>query len=170
MRDELFRYYVELGHKLNYYRAYSISARRIKNAYSGFLMLVSAAGIATLSCWDKLPILWSVIALSAQVLQVLQPLTQSAKQKEALKYIIQDTSKIFDDVRELWDSVGAYEIPAGCDFYKELAKFRRREDDVIERFASDLDFPHKKRLEKKAKENNSDYFRYHYNAHIAEEW
>ncbi len=39
MNEELFKYYVELGHSLNYERVYYISARRISSAYSGFYYL-----------------------------------------------------------------------------------------------------------------------------------
>ena len=161
MRDCLFKYYVELGHKLSYYRAYSISVRRIKNIYSGFLMLVSAGSITTLVVWKQFPMIWSAIVLIAQVLQTLQPLSQAAKQHQALKYIIQDTESIFNSVQKLWDSVYAYKSDNFFDDTNDIiAEFRTSENKSIERFASDIDFPFKKRLDQK---DNLRFFEYYYN-------
>lgn len=164
MRDELFAYYVEFGHGFCYKRRYLISCRRISNLYSGFLMLVSAGSIVTLSCWEKYPMLWGMIALLAQVLQILKPLMQSEKQRQALKYIIQDAASLFDELVAYWDTLDASvsneasdnEIVAKIQDFK--AKMRASED----RFAGDLDFPLKKRLDKKASEDNMKYFWYHY--------
>ena len=165
MRDTLFLYYVEFGHGLCYKRRYAISARRIKNLYSGFLMLASAGSIAALAVWKELPLLWSVIAVTAQTMQVLQPLTQAAKQQEALKYILQDASRIFDEIASYWDLVGSREIRP--EEYQNVAdkisEFKSRMRESEERFASDLHFPRKPWLIKPASRDNQEYFWYHYN-------
>ncbi len=110
MRDQLFQYYVELGHELCYQNAFAISADRIDAVYSGFLLLASAGGIVTLSCWDKVPLLWAIITLAAQIMQVLKPLMPFARQKDALRYIEQDTQALFNEVCFYWDTVGRYEL------------------------------------------------------------
>lgn len=132
--------------------------------YSGFLMLMSAGGIVTLSYWKKYPLLLSMIALAAQVLQVLQPLTQSAKQRQALKYIIQDASALFDEIGAYWRTIDNQNpsLINDDDIETHLAEFKQRARDSESRFAGDLDFPFKKRLDKKAGDENSKYFWYHY--------
>ena len=153
MNEELFRYYVELGHNLCYERVYYVSTRRISNAYSGFLLLASAGGIVTLSIWDAFPVLWAVIAVLAQVLQVLQPLTQASRQRTALKYMIQDREILFDEVCTYWNDIGAYEIPPEQEpsVRTKITEWKQRERSIRDRFAGDIDFPAKKRLGNAAK-------------------
>lgn len=168
MRDELFRYYVELGHSLNYERAYYISTRRISSVYSGILLVASAGGIVTLSVWDKVPVLWAGIALLAQVLQVLQPLTQASKQRAALKYMIQDKEILFDEVGNYWNDVGSYEIaPEQEKEVRDLLNtWKQRERESHDRFAGDIDFPQKTRIDKTARKANRRYFWYNYDVDI----
>ncbi len=163
MRAVFFSFYVEFGHSLCYKRKYAISARRISSAYTGLLMLVSAGGIVTLSCWEKYPVLWSVITLAAQVLQVLKPLTQAAKQRQALSYINQDASRIWDEIRAYWDKIESKgnEI-AGEEISEAIRRFEDRMRDSEERFSDGVDFPFKKRLDNAARQDNSKYFWYHY--------
>lgn len=171
MNEELFRYYVELGHNLCYERVYYVSTRRISNAYSGFLLLASAGGIVTLSIWDAFPVLWAVIAVLAQVLQVLQPLTQASRQRAALKYMIQDREILFDEVCTYWNDIGAYEIPPEHEssVRAKITEWKQRERSIRDRFAGDIDFPAKKRLENAAKKMNRRYFWYNYDVDIKEE-
>ena len=171
MNEELFRYYVELGHNLCYERVYYVSTRRISNAYSGFLLLASAGGIVTLSIWDAFPVLWAVIAVLAQVLQILQPLTQASRQRAALKYMIQDREILFDEVCTYWNDIGAYEIPPEQEssVRAKITEWKQRERSIRVRFAGDIDFPTKKRLENAAKKMNRRYFWYNYDVDIKEE-
>lgn len=168
MRDELFRYYVDLGHSLHYEKAYYISSRRISSIYSGILLVASAGGIVTLSIWDKVPVLWAIIALLAQVLQVLQPLTQASKQRAALRYMIQDKEILFDEVCAYWNDVGIYEIPAEHDGAVRalLTEWKQRERASRDRFSGDLDFPYKPRIDRVAKEMNRRYFWYNHDVDI----
>lgn len=170
MRDTLFGYFVEVGHSLCYMSAYATSARRIENLYSGFLMLASAAGIVKLAFWDSVPFLWVGIAAAAQILQVLKPLMPFSKQRDALKYTVQDIQALFDDVALYWDSVGAYDIPPEQSRHvaKEIREFKRRQQASENRFAADIDFPPKKRLMKKAAKENQKYFYSHYEVKVKE--
>ena len=164
MRDELFAYYVEFGHGLCYKRRYLISCRRISNLYSGFLMLVSAGSIVTLSCWEKYPMLWGIIALLAQILQILKPLMQSEKQRQTLKYIIHDAASLFDELAAYWDTLDAsgHIEAGGSEIAAKIQNFKTKMRTSEDRFAGDLDFPFKKRLDKKAQKDNIKYFWYHY--------
>lgn len=164
MRDVLFNYYVELGHELQYQNAYLLSATRIDNAYSAFLMLTSATGIVTLSCWDQVPLLWALIALVAQILQTLKPLMPFSRQKDALRFMRQDTQALFDDLALFWDTIGScYETPAQNEQIKQkLYEIQMKQRMCIDRFAADIEFPNKKRLAKKAKQANEKYFWFHY--------
>ena len=164
MYDELFRYYVELGHSLCYEKAYYISARRISSVYAGILLIASAGGIVTLSIWDKVPMLWATIALLAQVLQVLQPLTQASKQRVALKYMIQDKEALFDEVSAYWNDIGSFDrSPAHeSEIRSLLTEWKQRERASHDRFAGDVDFPYKNRIDRDAKKTNLRYFRYNY--------
>lgn len=172
MRDELFAYFVEAGHDLCYLRAYSIFTRRISNVYSGFLMLISAGGIVTLSCWAKYPVIWALIVVVAQILQVLKPLMQAPRQRAALKYIIQDTNVVFDEICTYWDTVGSYDPPLESDLQiaSRIEGFKMQIRNSKNRFAADLDFPFNKRLDKVAKTENSKFFWYHYKMKIEEEY
>ena len=171
MREELFSYYVELGHSLCYERMYYISARRIGNVYSGFLLLASAGGIVTLSIWDYAPVLWAVIAMLAQVFQVLQPLTQASRQRSALKYMIQENEILLDEVCTYWNDIGSYELSDEQEAITRLkiTEWKQRERSARDRFAGDIDFPEKNRLDKKAQKANRRYFWYNYNVDIEEE-
>lgn len=172
MRDKLFKYYVEFGHELCYLRNYSISARRISNVYSGFLMLVSAGGIVSLSYWNKYPVIWALITVAAQILQTLKPLMQSSKQRQALIYIIQDANVLFDELCLYWDTVGAYDPPLeeNDKIAAKILSVKQRYDQSLDRYAANLDFPKKNRLTNKAKIENSRYFWYHYGVKIEEEY
>ncbi len=163
MRDAFFAYYVSFGHALCYKRKYKISTRRIGNVYSGFLMLVSAGGIATLTCWQKYPTVWSIIVLLAQILQVLQPLTQAAKQWQALNYIIQDASDMMDEISAYWRAIERADPPiSDAEIEAKIETFQKRMRDSERRFAGNIDFPFKKRLDEKAFEENARYFWYYY--------
>lgn len=172
MRDELFAFYIDFRHRFEYYRAYLNSARRISNLYSGFLLLTSAGGIVTLSIWTKYPIIWAIITFVAQVLQALQPLTQAPKQQQALRYILQDMETMVDELQSYWNAVCMSDPPTKSDSaisYK-INEYKRRFHNSFCRFASDIDFPFKKRIEKIAKEANERFFWYYYKIRSEEEF
>lgn len=162
MRDEFFKYYVALGHSVCYYREYYIHTRRINNIISGFLLLTSAASVVTWSFWKQYPLVWTIIIVLAQVVQILQPLMQSSKQHEALKYIIQDTAVLFDDVCDVWETNFLYETPNNSAAVPSLRELKQRERASKTRYAPEIDFPFKKRLDKRAQKTNTRYFWYHY--------
>ncbi len=171
MRDELFDYYVKLGHNLCYLKRYRISARRINNFYTGVLTLATVCGIGALSSFSVNPALIAAIALAGQILSALKPLTQSAKQRSALNYILEDLTTLFDEVSIYWDTVGAKEksLTMGNEIAAKLADWKKCERQISNRFSVDLDFPYKNRLDKKAKEDNIRYFWYHYHTKPEEE-
>lgn len=168
MREEFWNYYVEFGHSYHYLQRYYISSRRIGSIYSGILLLASAGGIATLSCWAKYPTIWALITAAAQVLQALKPLMQSSKQRESLKFIMQDAGAIFDELAEYWERIDT--IDPGTDISAEIRSYKQRFSQVQDRFAGDIDFPEKKRLINLAKKDNAIYFWYHYGVKIEEEY
>lgn len=170
MRNELFAYYVEVGHSLYYYKNYAISARRISNIYSGVLLLASATGIASLSIWERIPSVWTVVILVAQIMQALQPLTQASKQRDALQYIVQDVDELFNEIWEFWNKSFASEIEGKYEdeVMEQILVWKKREREINKRFSSNLDFPFKKRIDKKAKEENEKYFWYYHSVKIEE--
>lgn len=176
MRDELFNYYVKVGHDLQYYRLYSISARRFRNAYTGVTLLFSSAGFVALSLWDKFPIIWALLMLFAQAVQALCPLFQASKQRDALKFILQDTTKIFNEVARYWDHFQLQERfstlqqASEQDIHSHICEWRERQAQIEERFTGDVDFPAKNRLSEKASKENKRYFWYNYNVTIKEEY
>ena len=172
MRDQLFQYFVEFGDELCYLRNYAISTRRISNLYSGFLMLVSAGGIVTLSYWDQYPLVWALVTVAAQILQTLKPLMQSSKQRQALVYIIQDANMLFDELCMYWDTVGSFDPPLASEeqLAAKILDIKQRYRESLNRFAANLDFPKKARIKAKAKIENSQYFWYHYGVRIEEEY
>lgn len=176
MDDELFNYYVKVGHDLQYYRLYSISARRFRNVYTGVTLLFSSAGFVALTIWDWFPVLWALLMLFAQAVQALSPLFQASKQRDALKFILQDTTKIFNEVARYWDSIQLQkrfpdlQQDSEQDIHKHICEWRERQTQIEDRFTGDVDFPVKKRFEEKAKAENAHYFWYHCNAKIKEEY
>lgn len=171
MRDELFSYYVEIGHTMYYYKHYFTLSKTIENCYTGFLLLTSALGIGTMSFWAKIPFVWAGIVFAAQVMQTLRPLMPFSKRADALRYIIQDYEQIFNEIWEVWFTVYDHEME---DENQELLKnrlldWRKRERASVDRFASDLNFPFNKRADKKAREENERYFWYHYSVKTEEE-
>lgn len=171
MREELFDYYVEVGHNLYYYKYYAISVRRLNNAYSAILLLTSATGVASLSLWEKVPMVWTIVILLSQIMQALKPLTSFSKQREALQYIVQDLDQIFNEIWETWTKVFAYKLEAEdeIEIMNKLLDWKKRERDIMIRFAPGLDFPLKKRAQKKGAEENQQYFWYRHSAQIKED-
>lgn len=176
MREELFNYFVKVGNDLQYYKLYSISTRRFRNVYTGITLLFSSAGFVALSIWDTFPILWALIMLFAQGIQALSPLFQASKQRDALKFILQDTSKIFNEIARYWDtiqlqiSVPNLKQDSDQDIHSHICEWRERQESIEERFTGDVDFPVKKRLVKKAQIENEHYFWYHYKVKTQEEY
>mgnify|MGYP005773825489 FL=1 len=176
MYDELFDYYVKVGHDLQYYRLYSISARRFRNVYTGITLLFSSAGFVALTIWDQFPILWALLMLFAQAVQALCPLFQASKQREALKFILQDTTKIFNEVAKYWNSIQLQKrFPdlkqeSEQDIHSRIFEWRERQTQLEERVTGDVDLPVKKRLAAKAKIENEHYFWYHCNTKTKEEY
>jgi|GEM_PF-2864141 len=167
MRERFWSYYVELGHNMCFYKAYSIHARRINNIVSGILLVTSAGGIATLAYWDKYPVIWSIVVIISQGLQALSPLFQASKQCEALKYIRQDIKSLFDELSNYWSFI---DDKNDEEINKMLSFFRKKEDEIINRFAADIDFPKTNKCEKSARNENSVYFWYHYGVRIEEKY
>lgn len=165
MRDTFWLYYVELKHQTYYYQQYRMFCRHLTNTYSGFLMLASAAGIVTLSYWDAVPVLWSIIVLSAQVLQTLKPLLQAPARYNALKYILEELDRTADEMAQYWHEIDG---KSEQEIQKAIFDFQCSESSYFKRFAPDLDFPFSKRCDKRAKEYNARYFWYHYGAKIEE--
>lgn len=171
VRDELFDYYVEIGHNLFYYKYYAISVRKQNNAYSAILLLTSAAGVASLPLWEKVPMIWTIIILLSQIMQALKPLTPFSKQREALQYIVQDLDQIFNELWETWTRVYTYGLEAEDEtaIMNKLIDWKKRERDIMTRFAPGLDFPLKKRASKKGAEENQKYFMYRHSVEIKED-
>lgn len=98
-------------------------------------------------------------------------LTQASKQRAALKYMIQDKEVLFDEVCTYWNDVGAYEIlpEQESQVRAHIKEWKQQERSIRDRFAGDIDFPSKKRLEIVAKEKNRRYFWYNHDVDIEEE-
>lgn len=171
MRDDLFAYYVEIGHTMYYYKYYIMASKRTETVYSGFLLLATAWGIGTMAVWEKIPAAWAVIVFLAQILQTIKPLMPFAKREEALRYIVQDYEQIFNEIWEVWFVVFDHEMePENGDEIKgRLLDWKQRERASVDRFAPNLDFPFKKHADKKAREENEKYFWYHYSVKTEEE-
>lgn len=171
LRDELFSYYVEIGHTMYYYKHYIMASKRTENLYSSFLLLASAWGIGTMALWEKIPAAWAIILFLAQVLQTIKPLMPFSKREEALRYIVQDYEQIFNEIWELWFTVYDHQMePENISEIKNtLLDWKRRERAAIDRFAPNLDFPFNKRADKKARKENEKYFWYHYSVKTEEE-
>ena len=93
MREQYWDWYVNFKYKIEYLIAYKIRKDRLSDIYSAVLLLASAAGIASLSFWDSVPILWGAITLAAQVMQTIKPKIPSFRQGPALNYILQDLER-----------------------------------------------------------------------------
>lgn len=171
MRDELFSYYVEMGHTMYYYKYYIMASKRMDNIYSGFLLLATAWGIGTMAFWEEIPAAWAVVVLLAQILQTIKPLMPFAKREEALRYISQDYVQIFNEIWELWFVVYGHEMEEenGDEIRRRILDWKKREQVSMDRFAPNLDFPFKKYVDKKARRDNEKYFWYHYSVKTEEE-
>lgn len=169
MRDEFFQFMVAYGHDLYYRIAYKRSSKRIGNVYSGFLLLTSAAGIASWSYWANNPTLWACITLAAQVFQVLKPLFSFDKQANALTFIVQDMQELFDEMEDYWHIVNSANPPSDTDIQSQITDFKKRDRAIKDRFAPDIDFPTKKHLLKQVSKDNQQYFKYYYNVEVKEE-
>lgn len=168
MRDELFRYYVDVGNSMYYYKHYMMRAKNKEKIYSGVLLLASAGGIGSMSLWEKIPTAWAVFLLIAQILQALQPLMPFAKRENALRYIVQDYEKIFNEIWEVWFVVYEHEMEPEnqTEIKGKLLEWKRRECAAMDRFAPDLDFPLDKRASEKGREETRTYFWYNYSVEI----
>ena len=171
MRDELFKYYVDIGNTMYYYKHYMMRAKSKEKFYSGFLLLASAWGIGSMSLWEKVPTAWAVVLLIAQILQALRPLMPFAKRENALRYIVQDYEKIFNEIWEVWFVVYAHEMEPEnqTEIKGKLLEWKRRESAAMDRFAPDLDFPFDRRASEKGRKENRTYFWYNYSVNIEEE-
>lgn len=169
--EQLFRYYVDLGHELELKKLYYKRLRRISRFLSGFLLLTSAGSIVTLSCWQKFPVLWVVISLAAQVIQTLQPLMDFSKKRDALGYIIQDERALFDQVCLYWNKISRIQVDDKTEYEidDQVLAWKTRQREIRNRFLPDLDITPSKRMERKAKELNCRYFWYYYNVQIEED-
>lgn len=85
--------------------------------------------------------------------------------------MIQDREILFDEVCTYWNDIGAYEIPSEQESQvrTKITEWKQRERSIRDRFAGDIDFPVKKRLETAAKKMNRRYFWYNYDTDIEEE-
>lgn len=159
MREQYWDWYVNFKYKIEYLIAYKIRKDRLSDIYSAVLLLASAAGIASLSFGDSVPILWGAITLAAQVMQTIKPKIPSFRQGPALNYILQDLERYFLDVKSTWyniDNMDDTEIQAF------ICEIDSKVESCEERFSGDLNFPIVKSCAKKAGKRYEEYFRYYF--------
>lgn len=160
-RDDLWGYYVEFRQGHEYLLLLSASAKRTSRIWRSFLVVTSAGSVVTLSIWEKLHALWSVIAIASAITQALEPTFQSEKIYNAVEYILHDSEEILRDIELHWQKFDNEET--SFDVPQYIKKCKEKRSQSFNRFADGLRLPEKKRLHALAEKKNAKYMAYHYN-------
>lgn len=165
MREKYFDFMVAYYHNLSYRNAYKRDQTIRSTVLVGIILVLSVISVMTVSYWAVYATQWSIISLFAQVLLAFKSLLPFAKRAEALKYITQDMQLLLYDIEDYWNRIeySSDSKPSDIDIQAQITTFKKKDRDIQERFAADIDFPKKENLIKVAEEETKLHCWYEYN-------
>lgn len=160
MRDRYWAMFCDLKYKERYYWHYQIRARRINGLINGICLLTTSASVANWFIWQHIPIVWSLLIISAQAIQVLKPLFPFSKQIDSLKFLIPAIDKLIIDVDYSWNQTHQQDEKQ---ISKLIKKYESQYIDLNNQFINEVYFPVIKNCEDKAQTDTINFFyqRYH---------
>lgn len=156
-RDSYWALLHECKFKELYLDAYSHRAQIIEWCITGFLMLSTAASIAALSFWSKVPWLWSGVILLSQILQIVQPLLPFSKRIDAAKYLIPELRMLSIQVETAWLRADAEE--QATDYISLFEKYRTEMISLESKFLGIDVIPDKKGIRAKVEKDAENHLR-----------
>ncbi len=156
MRNRLWALIVDVKIAERYYWHYISISKRYDKAISAMTLFASAASIYTWYIWEKFPVVWAIIAGTAQVISTFQPLFSFSKRVNAATYVQQDLQKLLIDMEDAW---AHYEQGISDDqALAQLTAFKRRFAETEDRFAPPELFPQNRRIHDRAQKEAQAYF------------
>ncbi|MBO7670748.1 MAG: hypothetical protein J6S60_09190 [Oscillospiraceae bacterium] len=123
MRDAFWSTLHDLNFKKLYLEKYHSHATRIDAVISAVAALASAGSISAWTIWQKLPLIWGIILMIVQVLQIVRPFLPYSRRLAALKYFIPEIRHLVLDVETEWYRAELSDSP---DYITVLHTFRKR--------------------------------------------
>lgn len=162
MRQQFFTFYTNVKIAERYYCRYTNRAVLWNNIITGICLIASAATISTWALWNEIPMLWTILIASSQVLATLRPMLKSSIRLSAAKYLLPELCYLLDDLANTWDALEHTENISESDLIEITCNYRKRYTDIREKYASSELFPEKIHLWNLAQQDAITYFKTQY--------
>ncbi len=127
-----------------YLEAYSRYAKTVEAIISGFTMLASAGSIAAWAVWSRFPVVWSLIIMLAQAVQILRPLLPYSRRVTAAQYMLPELRIMAVQIETAW--LRAESEEQATDYISLFERFRTQLISLDNKYLGMDVIPDKKRI------------------------
>ncbi len=154
MRDKFWKLYERVIYIERYYWHYRQRAIRIDRGIKAFLLIASLSGFAGFWLWNRIPHVWSVIALIAQVFSACAYLLPHSDQISSINYLAPELQRLLNRVDHDWDNLDSLTYE---DINDLVLKYNNELLELEDKYAHGISFPENKRIKKKAEAESKEY-------------
>lgn len=166
MRDAFWSVLHDCKFKEIYLEKYYTHASRIDAALSIITACISAASISAWAIWKVVPIVWSILLMVAQAIQVIRPYLPYSRRLAALKHFIPEIRHLVLEIEIFWYKSDAEDDPQ---YLEPLREFRKRYIDMECKYLGSDPLPSIKRLHRKADDETARHLQLFFGASEGDE-
>ena len=155
MRDQFW----DFMYRIKYYELFARHNRtwisRLDIGLSILLAVIGSGSITAWKVWSSLPILWAVLLMVSQLLQIARPYLPFASRVQAFRFYIPELSTLFTDVLDAWNRCKDFDSTSCTD---QLHDLRKRLDTLDNRYFGSESLSASKRLAQKLSDECDRFF------------
>lgn len=137
----------DIKFKEQYYESYYTYAVKIQTGTSIICALASAGSIYAWTQWEELHIIWTILILVSQVVQIVKTYLPYSRRIDALKYIIPEMHRLVLETETCWYRLEKDDNP---DYITAIYKYRQKQIDIDVKYLGSDPLPDKRTLRSKA--------------------
>lgn len=147
MRDKFWKLYESVLKSERYYWHYRQRSIFFHHLIQAFLLIASLSSVAGLWFWTKIPGIWAIIALVAQVVSACAYMLPQSAQITALNYLLPELQRLLNQIDHDWDMLE--ELSPG-DINDLVLKYNNDFCDMEDKYTCGVSFPARERVVRKA--------------------
>jgi len=158
MREQYWRMYNDLYHRLCYYKHFQNFYTWINRIISSLLTITSLSSIAAWGVWGSHPIIWSLIIGGSQLIQALFPKLPYNDILISTKFIICSMDKLILSIEHEWLESEYVRDYTEQEYFDAISKHENAYSDLVSQYFSGSFLPEHRYLHSKAMNDCQNYF------------
>ena len=159
MREKFWSMYEQVKYSERYFFFYREEAKAKDRNVKIFLIVTSLSSIANLGLWEKIPFLWAIIALVAQVVSAILYLFPYSDQITALNYLLPELDHLLNQIDYDWDQINEFQAIPDLEINKLVLEYNEKYSNLEHRYTNGVSFPRNEKCDKKA-QGDCEQFKY----------